>query len=81
MKKALFLGYVVTVIGCSVLTPGNIKTVLSAAQVACAIANASSDDQTIAQICGIANDVIPDLKTILSEHRAQLAKVGAANCK
>ncbi len=52
----------------------DVKFVLDAGQVACVIANATSDDATVMQVCGIADVLIPDLKVILAAQRASLAK-------
>lgn len=50
------------------------RDALSVLQVACAIAHAEADDQTVAQVCGVADALIPDLRTILSEQRKAIAK-------
>ena len=60
--------------GCSLLTSQNAKTVLDIAQVACIIAHAESTDATVAQVCGVADTLIPDLQRILGEQRKALAK-------
>lgn len=58
-------------------TPGErqaAKSALDVLQVACIIANAESDDATVAQVCGIANDLMPDLEKILSAQRKATRK-------
>lgn len=65
---------------CSLFTSKNAKTVLDIAQLTCAIAHAESSDATVAQICGVADALIPDLEKFLSAHRAKVAaarKLGA----
>lgn len=60
----------------------DVKSVLDVAQVACIIANASSSDATVAQVCGVADVLIPDLQKILATQRAALAKAKKdAACK
>lgn len=63
---------------CSVFMKANARTVLDVAAIACAIAHAESTDDTVAQVCGIADALLPDLRTILAEQRKQLAKAKRA---
>ncbi len=70
---ALMLVAAVALPGCSLFTSQNAKTVLDVAQVACIIAHAESQDATVAQICGVADNLIPDLQKILGEQRKALA--------
>lgn len=68
--------------GCSLFTSQNAKTVLDVAQIACIIANAESTDATVAQVCSVADALLPDLQKILGEERKALAKAKkAAACK
>lgn len=65
----------------SACTPGERQTArdaLSVLQVACAIAHAESDDQTIGQICGISDALIPDVRAILAEQRKAIASARRA---
>ena len=58
------------------------KYVLDAGQIACVIANAASSDETVAQVCQVADVLIPDLKKILASQREALAKAKKeAACK
>lgn len=69
--------------GCSVFTKENARTVLDVAQVTCIIANASSDDATVAAVCGVADALLPDLRTILGRQREAVARtrrLGSAPC-
>lgn len=68
----------VTLSGCALFTKQNVKTVLDVVQVACAIENATLGDAQIAQVCGIADALIPDIRTILASHRAAMARARAA---
>ena len=45
------------------------NTALDIATVACIIANSESSDATIAKVCGIADALLPDLRTIVSTSR------------
>ena len=65
------------VAGCSLFTTQNAKTALTIAEIACAIAHAELADQNVAQVCGVADVLIPDLQQILSEQRKQVAKAKA----
>jgi hypothetical protein len=60
--------------GCALFTKQNAKSVLDLAQVACIVENATLGDATVAQVCGIVEALIPDLKTILASQRAAIAK-------
>lgn len=62
-----------TVASCSLFTSKNAKTVLDITQLTCAIAHAESSDATVAQICGVADALIPDLEKLLAEHRKKVA--------
>ncbi len=64
--------------GCALFTAQNAKTVLNVAQIACIIAHAESPDATVAQVCGVADVLIPDLEKILGEERKALAKAKKA---
>lgn len=69
--------------GCSVFTKENARTALDVAQVTCIIANASSDDGTVAAVCGVADALLPDLRTILGRQREAVARtrrLGSAPC-
>jgi hypothetical protein len=74
-----FLGLVIiisTAMGveaCGVFTSQNAKSALSILEVACVIAHAETDDATVAQVCGIADALIPSLKLILAEQRKAVA--------
>lgn len=61
---ALLLG------GCSLFTKQNARTALDVVQTACVIANAALSDAKVAQICGIADDVIGPMRDLLSASRA-----------
>lgn len=63
---------------CSLFTKANARTALDVASIACAIAHAESSDDTVAQVCGIADALLPDLRIILAEQRKQLAKAKRA---
>lgn len=66
-----------------------LDVVLSAEQVACALAQAEmgTDENTISVICGVTDKVLPDLRRLLSGRRMSLAlrdasapEVGAPKC-
>lgn len=71
------------VVAAAACTPGQrqvARTVLDIAQTLCIVAHAESDDATVAQVCGITEALLPDMRRIVSEQRAATARhVGA--CK
>ncbi len=75
---AATLALAIALPGCSLFTSQNAKTVLDIAQVACIIAHAESQDATVAQVCNVADTLIPDLQRILGEQRKALAKAKKA---
>lgn len=48
--------------------------------VACVMANVSFHDADIARVCRVADEALPLMRSIAGEHRAGLARVGAARC-
>jgi hypothetical protein len=50
------------------------NTALDAANVICIIANAESDDATIARVCNITDALLPDLREIVNTSRAASRK-------
>ena len=62
---------------CSLFTKKNANTVLDFVQAACIIENATLGDAQVAQICGIANELIPDLRRLLEAQRAAVARARA----
>lgn len=79
IRETLLVALAVGVSSCAAFKQ-DAKVALDIAQIACAIAHAETDDQTVAQVCGISDLLIPDLKAILSEQRKAVAaarKAGA----
>lgn len=69
--------------GCALFTKENARTVLDVAQVTCILANATNDDATVAAVCGVADALLPDLRTILGRQREAVARaqrLGVAPC-
>lgn len=56
--------------GCAMFGSKEAKTVLSAVQVACIIANSESDDSTIQSVCDFTRDMMPIVKGLVSEQKA-----------
>lgn len=59
---------------CSLFTSKGVNTILDIAQITCAIVNAESGDATVAQVCGVADALIPDLQKLLAAQRREVAK-------
>ena len=59
---------------CSLFTKKNANTVLDFVQIACVIQNATLGEAHVAQICGIATELIPSLRELLAQQRAELVK-------
>jgi hypothetical protein len=55
--------------GCTPAQRSTARTVLDVVQIACILANAESDDETVLRTCRIASEVLPDLKEILAAQR------------
>jgi len=82
--KRLLLGAVVILLGCSAATRRDAQTALEVAQIACAIANAESDDKAVQEACRIADALMADVKRLLAEQRAasrRLAEEHASRCR
>lgn len=64
-------------------TPGQrqaARTVLDFAQTLCVVSHAASDDATVAQVCGITEALLPEMRKLVSAERTAAAqRVGA--CK
>jgi hypothetical protein len=71
---ALFALTLVTIPACALFTKQNARTVLDFLQIACVIQNATLGEAHVAQVCGIANELIPSLRELLAQQRAELAK-------
>lgn len=63
---------------CSLFTKQAAKDALSVVQVACIIAHAEMPDSDAAKACEVADLLIPDVKRILAEHRAGVARAAKA---
>jgi hypothetical protein len=62
---------------CALFTPKNARTALDMVQITCAIARAAMRDETVAEICKISSDLMPDLRELLSEQRASARRLAA----
>ena len=63
---------------CALFTKENARTVLDISQVLCVVAHAETDDQSVQQICGIADALVPDLRRLLAEQRTAVARAQRA---
>lgn len=63
---------------CSLFTRQNARSVLDIAQVTCIIARQEAPESDIAKACGVADDLMPDLRRLLAESRAASARAGAS---
>ncbi len=70
MLAALCVG----VSSCSLLTRQNARGVLDVVQTLCVLENATLGDAKVAQVCGLADDLMPVLRTLLAKQREQLAR-------
>ncbi len=59
--------------GCALFTAKNARGALDVVQTLCALENAMLGDAKVAEVCGIADVLIPDLREILAKQRAHLA--------
>lgn len=65
-------------------TPGQkqvLRTALDFAQTLCIVAHAESDDATVAQVCGITEALMPEMRKLASAQRTAAAKHVAGACK
>ena len=60
--------------GCAMFTKPFARGVLDFVQIACIIQNATLGDARVAQVCAVANDLMPDLRRLLEQQRAELAR-------
>ncbi len=63
-----------TASSCSLFTKENAKSALDAVKITCALERAALDDAAIAKACGVADALVPDLRTILTSHRTALSR-------
>jgi putative intracellular protease/amidase len=82
-----FHGFIGFLVFCAAMsyacTPGQrqaAKTVLDLAQTLCIVAHAESDDATVAQVCGITEALLPDMRKLVSEQRKAASK-HVGSCK
>ena len=59
---------------CALLTRQNARGVLDVVQTVCVIENATLGDAQVAQVCGVADELMPVLRNLLAKQRAQLAR-------
>lgn len=58
-------------------TPGQrqaLRTALDITQTLCIVANAQSDDVTVAQVCGITEALLPEMRRLASAQRTAAAQ-------
>ena len=87
MKKYVTIALVASslafVNGCAWLrnNPGVLDTADEAAKVACIIANALlPNEKAVAEVCGLADANLDFVRRVMSAHKRELAKYGAAKC-
>ena len=71
---ALAVLLVIAQCSCALFTKPFARSVLDFVQIACIVQNATLGDAKVAQMCSIANELMPDLRRILELQRAELAR-------
>lgn len=64
--------------GGACLRPGQAQTVLDIVQIACVLATDLTDERHLAQVCGVADDMLPEVRKILSAKKVAAAKRATA---
>ena len=75
--RTAFVALLITLGGCALFTPQNIKYALGVEQVACIIAHAELPDANVALVCNVTDTLLHDMQQILSETRASNARARA----
>jgi hypothetical protein len=73
----VFVFVFVFVFACSPSANKTLRSVLDIIQIGCIIANAESDDANIQKACGVADDLLPDLRKIVAQERAASRRYAA----
>lgn len=79
MKRQILevVGALAFVVAASACTPGQrqvLRTALDITQTLCIVANAQSDDATVAQVCGITEALLPEMRRLASAQRTAAAQ-------
>lgn len=64
-------------VGCSLFTAKNLRTVLDVVQVSCIIANATLPDDRVRDVCAVADDLVPAMRDVLSAQRVAAERYAA----
>jgi hypothetical protein len=65
VSALVFFGHCST--GCALFTPKNAHSVLDAVQIACVFGTELVDEQKVADVCGVARDLLPIIRNLIGQ--------------